>query len=74
MRLPPASVLASWPTPNYDDPITRGDAGKIVGITLTVLVALILVVRIYTRLRVVRSFGLDDILILIAFVKLPLFR
>ncbi|KAF7531421.1 hypothetical protein G7054_g8900 [Neopestalotiopsis clavispora] len=44
MRLPPASVLASWPTPNYDDPITRGDAGKIVGITLTVLVALILII------------------------------
>ncbi|OAL56539.1 hypothetical protein IQ07DRAFT_554538 [Pyrenochaeta sp. DS3sAY3a] len=26
MRLPPVEVLLSWPTPNYENPITRGNA------------------------------------------------
>lgn len=70
MRLPPASVLASWPAPNYVDPVRRGPAGQIVSIVLAVAAAVVLAMRMYTRLRVVRSFGLDDVLILVAFVRM----
>ncbi|XP_014551162.1 hypothetical protein COCVIDRAFT_113642 [Bipolaris victoriae FI3] len=41
MQLPPASVILSWPTPNYDDPVTRGPALVIVNaifISLTFLI------------------------------------
>ncbi|KAI0171598.1 hypothetical protein BJ166DRAFT_589655 [Pestalotiopsis sp. NC0098] len=68
MRLPPASVLASWPAPNYVDPVMRGPAGQIVSIMLAVAAPIVLAMRMYTRLRVVRSFGLDDVLILVAFI------
>lgn len=70
MRLPPASVLASWPAPNYVNPVRRGPAGQIVSIILAVAAAVVLAMRMYTRLRVVRSFGLDDVLILVAFVRM----
>jgi hypothetical protein len=69
MRIPPASVIASWPIPNYEDPVTRGPSGSIICALFTVLVVLLLLIRAYTRLRIVRSFGLDDILIMIAFVR-----
>ncbi|KAK9782160.1 hypothetical protein SCARD494_13832 [Seiridium cardinale] len=68
MRIPPASILATWPIPNYDRPVTRGPGGKIVGVALTTFTTLVLAIRVYTRLRIVRSFGLDDILIITAFI------
>ncbi|KAI4600981.1 hypothetical protein KJ359_013146 [Pestalotiopsis sp. 9143b] len=68
MKLAPASVLASWPAPNYHDPVRRGPTGQIVSIILAVVAAVVLAMRMYTRLRVVRSFGLDDVLILVAFI------
>lgn len=70
MKLAPASVLASWPAPNYHDPVRRGPTGQIVSIILAVVAAVVLAMRMYTRLRVVRSFGLDDVLILVAFVRM----
>jgi hypothetical protein len=68
MRIPPPSVLATWPVPNYDNPVTKGVGGKVVGVTLTALTTVILAIRVYTRLHIVRSFGMDDILIIVAFV------
>lgn len=68
MQLPPASVLVTWPRPNYENPPTRGEAGKVVATILTFLVTLVLGIRVYTRRFISKGFGLDDILILIAYV------
>ncbi|KAI1844564.1 hypothetical protein JX265_001549 [Neoarthrinium moseri] len=68
MRIPPLSVLATWPRPNYNHPETRGPAGKVLAVALTTLVTLILAIRIYTRRAISKSFGLDDILIVAAYI------
>lgn len=64
----PLSALQNWPTPNYANPERRGPAATIVVSVLLALVTVILVVRIYTRVRISRGFGLDDVLIIFAYV------
>lgn len=64
----PLSALQNWPTPNYANPERRGPAATIVVSVLLALVTLILIVRIYTRVRISRGFGLDDVLIIFAYV------
>lgn len=68
----PLSALQNWPTPNYVNPERRGPAATIIVSVLLALVTLILVVRIYTRVRISRGFGLDDVLIIFAYVWFPL--
>lgn len=68
MRFPPAIVLFTWPTPNYVDPVTRGDGALVVSIVFIVLAFLVTCLRLYTRLRITCSPGIDDILIVIALV------
>lgn len=41
--------------------------------TLTMLTAVFVVLRLYTRLVVIDSFGIDDIVYIIAFVRFPFF-
>ncbi|KKY38194.1 putative integral membrane protein [Diaporthe ampelina] len=69
----PLSALQSWPTPNYANPERRGPAATIVVAVLLGLVTLILIVRIYTRVRISRGFGLDDVLIILAYVPTTAF-
>lgn len=64
----PLSALQNWPAPNYVNPERRGPAATIVVSVLLGLVTLILIVRIYTRVRISRGFGLDDVLIIFAYV------
>ncbi|KAH9868670.1 hypothetical protein J1614_007742 [Plenodomus biglobosus] len=66
MRLPPYEILLSWPTPNYENPITRGHALIVVNAIFLGLVIVTVGLRLYTRLVVKRWFGLDDIFILLA--------
>lgn len=68
MQIPPASVLSTWPAPNYVNPETRGPSAIITVSVLLGLVTLLLVARIYTRVYISRGFGLDDVLILLAYV------
>ncbi|RMY26120.1 hypothetical protein D0867_00258 [Hortaea werneckii] len=63
MRFPPLEVLSTWPTPNYDDPKTRGQASLIVNIISLFLVLVAVALRVYSRTSVRRWFGLDDIMI-----------
>ncbi|KAL6239592.1 hypothetical protein BDW75DRAFT_236197 [Aspergillus navahoensis] len=65
MRLPPLEVIASWPTPNYVDPPTRSHGVLIASIILLVLSTIITALRLYTRLRITRTAGLDDILVVL---------
>lgn len=69
MQIPPTSVIQSWPTPNYTNPISHGPANIITQFVLYPLVFGIVGLRIYTRLRLSKSFGTDDILILCALVS-----
>jgi hypothetical protein len=63
-------VILTWPTPNYVNPPTRGDALLIVNSILIALVVIVVGLRMYTRLIIKRWFGLDDIFILVALVCL----
>ncbi|KZM19709.1 uncharacterized protein EKO05_0004087 [Ascochyta rabiei] len=68
MKLPPTQVLLAWPTPNYVNPVTRGDALLIVNAVLIALVVITVGMRMYTRLIIKRWFGIDDVFILLALV------
>ena len=71
MRIPPLSVILSWPPPNYTDPVTRGPALLIVNIVFVALVVVSFVGRIYTRFFERNRFGIDDVVSIPAFVSLP---
>ncbi|CAJ2506095.1 Uu.00g002250.m01.CDS01 [Anthostomella pinea] len=73
MRLPPAEVLATWPKPNYTDPVTRGPTGRVIVLVLATIVTAILVIRFYARTRLTRGFGLDDTLVSLAYVPATAF-
>ncbi|KAB5570724.1 integral membrane protein [Coniochaeta sp. 2T2.1] len=73
MQIPASSVLASWPTPNYIDPVTHGPANIIVIVLLLSLAVIFLCIRFYTRLLITRGSGVDDILILLAFIPAAAF-
>jgi hypothetical protein len=66
MQLPPVDVLLSWPTPNYEDPVTRGPALVIVNSIFVALAVSTVAARLYTRIVIKRWFGIDDIFILLA--------
>ncbi|KAJ5663398.1 hypothetical protein N7507_004129 [Penicillium longicatenatum] len=68
MQLPPVAVMASWPTPNYVDPVTRGHGVLIVNIVCISLAFVVTLLRLYTRLRITSTAGIDDILIIIGLV------
>ena len=66
---PTKEVIASWPAPNYVDPVTRGSALTVVNIIFIILVFFVVGLRFYTRLHITRSFGQDDIVIGLSLVK-----
>lgn len=69
MRSPPPEVMATWPTPNYDDPETRGPALLIVELTIMPIAVLSLLARLYVRFFKVQKSGLDDWLMVAAMVR-----
>lgn len=69
MKLPPEAILATWPTPNYIDPPTRGPGVLIVNATCLSLAFIVVSLRIYTRIRITYSAGVDDVLIIIGLIS-----
>jgi len=66
----PLSVINAWPTANYIDPPRRIWAAPF-SVALLGLTTLVMVARIYARItRAAGAFGLDDALILCAWVRL----
>lgn len=65
----PLSVILSWPKPNYIDPIRRGPALVIVNSLLLPLAMIVVGLRLYTRLVICHSAGLDDLFIALAVVR-----
>ncbi|KAF8250936.1 hypothetical protein K440DRAFT_540369 [Wilcoxina mikolae CBS 423.85] len=68
MRNPPPSVVSTWPHPNYIDPDSQGASLHVVGITLIVLSAVTVGLRIFVRTRILHTAGIDDWLILVSIV------
>ncbi|KFZ07394.1 hypothetical protein V501_06489 [Pseudogymnoascus sp. VKM F-4519 (FW-2642)] len=67
MRFPPPEVMATWPEPNYIDPVRRGNESIIIQAVLVALVVLFVSIRLYARLAITKAgIGLDDVLIVIA--------
>jgi hypothetical protein len=69
MRLPPESVVATWPAPNFIDPEHRGPALTVVEFTILPLALIFLGLRLYVRACVLRSMGIDDWLMIAAAVS-----
>ncbi|KAL8730098.1 MAG: hypothetical protein Q9166_004297 [cf. Caloplaca sp. 2 TL-2023] len=57
---PNKAIIDSWPKPNFVNPETRGPALTVVNIVFIILVFLVVGLRYYTRIRITKSFGLDD--------------
>lgn len=65
MQLPPDSVLASWPEPNYLNPTELRGPGLLFTVCFFFPIAFLSVVlRIITRVRISRNFGLEDIFLI----------
>jgi hypothetical protein len=65
---PPPSVAASWPKPNYIDPVTRGPELQIICTLLIAAVISVLALRTWVRSKVLHTMGADDWLMLAALV------
>lgn len=65
---PPIDVLLTWPVPNFKNPIKRGPENYVVGGVFLALATVALAMRLYARLVIRRWFGLDDVMICVAFV------
>lgn len=66
MRLPPLEVLLTWPKPNYDNPVTRGNELVLITVILFPIAIGMVLLRVWTRLRLSKSFGADDVVLLIS--------
>jgi hypothetical protein len=64
----PLTVLAEWPTPNYSDPVKQGPALIAVNAAFFSLMTAVLILRIFTKVFVKKSFGFDDIFICFSWV------
>ena len=70
MRDPPLDVIKSWPKPNYVNPETQGPGITISGITFMTLATILVMLRVYVRGWLIRSFGWDDAYMVAAVVRL----
>ena len=65
---PPPEVIASWPTPNYVDPTTKGYGLVILCSVLGFFSIATVSLRLWTRASITKNFGADDWVILLAMV------
>ncbi|KAF1915120.1 integral membrane protein [Ampelomyces quisqualis] len=68
MRSPPPEVMATWPRPNYVDPVTRGDTLMIVELTLLPIAMIVVFLRMWVRIAWLKKSWWDDYLMLLAMV------
>ena len=69
MQLPPTEVILSWPTPNYLNPKdVRGPQLLVISGIFFPIALLMVGLRIFTRLRLSKSFGVDDVFLLLAII------
>jgi putative effector of murein hydrolase len=66
MRFPPPEVIATWPRPNYKNPVNRGPTLMIVELTILPLALVCLGLRLYVRMHVIKKSWWDDWLMVAA--------
>jgi hypothetical protein len=71
MTTPTLADMATWPKPNYVDPVTVVPALKAVMSTFTVLMLPFVATRVQMRLRSKGKLGADDYIIIFAAVCSP---
>lgn len=69
MQIPPADVIATLPSPNYINPVEHAPVTTVVNVVLLPLCVIIIGLRIFSRTKIAKSFGLDDVLIVLALVS-----
>ena len=69
MLHPPLSLVLSWPVLNSVDPVTRDYARVILTACFIPIIILVVFLRIGTRWKITKSFGVDDTLIAFALVS-----
>lgn len=70
-KIPPLEVIATWPRPNYVDPVSKGDGLRIAATVMSVFVTGVVLSRLWIRFRVTKRPGLDDLFIVIGLVRFP---
>ncbi|KAH6877950.1 hypothetical protein BKA58DRAFT_85959 [Alternaria rosae] len=66
--LPPVSVFAAWPRPNYEDPVTRSKAVLITSCTLGSIMLATVGARLWARAVIQKNSGIDDWIMLAAMI------
>ncbi|KIW03484.1 uncharacterized protein PV09_05251 [Verruconis gallopava] len=69
VRTIPLSVIATWPPPNYVDPVRRGPGAVVVTIAFMVLASIAVFSRLFVHAFVVRSVGPGDFFIILAYLS-----
>jgi len=69
MRAVPIEVIASWPTPDYISPETRGPGLIILNSVLIIILTVVVLLRLYVRVHMLKWFGIDDLFIIVALVS-----
>lgn len=69
MRSAPPEVIATWPKPNYVDPVTRGPALIAMELTLLPIAMIIVCLRLYVRIGWLKKSWWDDYLMVVAMVS-----
>ncbi|KFZ25122.1 hypothetical protein V502_00398 [Pseudogymnoascus sp. VKM F-4520 (FW-2644)] len=69
MQLPPIDVILSWPDANYENPtVVHGPAMIVLTMIFLPLTIAVVIARTFTRIRISKNFGGDDMFILAALV------
>jgi hypothetical protein len=67
MQLPPVEVMMTWPQGNYTHPSeVRGPAIFVLTLICIPLIVILVALRVYTRLRLTKNFGADNVAIVAA--------
>ena len=66
----PLSVIASWPSPNYVDPVHHGWGLLTATVLITALSLFVVCARLWARAVLLRNAGIDDWMIVAAIVRL----
>jgi hypothetical protein len=68
MRIPPVTVLLTWPTSDSTNPITHGQALLITNVVAITLVCIAVTGRLYSRIVIKQWFGVDDTMCVLAWL------
>ncbi|KIW04229.1 uncharacterized protein PV09_04535 [Verruconis gallopava] len=69
VRAIPMTVIASWPPANFDDPLRRGPGLVTLAASLIAVVAILVLLRLYVHMFILRWVSWDDVFIVLAFIS-----